>query len=182
MDNSNRPSFKGRRGKQRTVIEKFWDYVITQPETECWKWRGHRDEHGYPRIAPARSRRLENNPHGDRRSPLKGSRVSWEIHNGPIPEGLHVLHHCDNPECTNPKHLYVGTQVENLKDAYRRGRRKPNRLVVDGKVLCPRGHEKVLLPNQTNKYVCRICMASWSKRNPTKHAATQKRRKENACP
>ena len=50
-------------------------------------------------------------------------RVSHELHIGPIPEGLGVLHRCDNPPCTRPDHIYAGTQGRNLLDAYERGRR-----------------------------------------------------------
>ena len=51
-------------------------------------------------------------------------RVSWQIHNGKIPEGMCVLHHCDNPICVNPSHLYLGTYADNAKDREFRGRRK----------------------------------------------------------
>jgi HNH endonuclease len=51
------------------------------------------------------------------------SRASWLLHRGPIPEGLSVLHHCDEPLCTNPEHLYLGTQSQNMKDMWARARR-----------------------------------------------------------
>jgi hypothetical protein len=48
---------------------------------------------------------------------LKAHRVAWELLNGPIPNGLNVLHHCDNPVCVNAEsHLYLGTQKENIND------------------------------------------------------------------
>lgn len=49
-------------------------------------------------------------------------RVSWEMENGPIPDGLQVCHHCDNPPCVNPEHLFLGTQKNNLDDRNRKGR------------------------------------------------------------
>ena len=49
-------------------------------------------------------------------------RVSWELHNGPIPDGLFVLHKCDNHACVNPAHLYPGTQAQNVLDTRDRGR------------------------------------------------------------
>lgn len=49
-------------------------------------------------------------------------RLSHELHTGPIPDGLHVLHSCDNPPCVNPGHLRVGTRSENLSESVARGR------------------------------------------------------------
>jgi hypothetical protein len=48
--------------------------------------------------------------------------VSWELSNGPIPDGMQVNHHCDNPPCINPEHLYLGTQSQNMADMNARGR------------------------------------------------------------
>ena len=49
-------------------------------------------------------------------------RVAWELENGVIPSGLCVLHHCDNPSCSNPEHLFLGTNDENVADKVQKGR------------------------------------------------------------
>lgn len=65
---------------------------------------------------------------------LRANRLAWTLANGPIPEGLHVCHHCDNPPCCNPAHLFVGTRSDNLSDAARKGRLAGRRV--------PRGEEQ----------------------------------------
>lgn len=47
---------------------------------------------------------------------IKAHRASWVMHNGPVPDGMQVLHKCDNPRCVNPQHLFIGTQIDNMKD------------------------------------------------------------------
>lgn len=55
---------------------------------------------------------------------LSTHRLSWEAHNGPIPDGLQVLHQCDIPSCINPGHLFLGTNATNVEDKVRKGRTK----------------------------------------------------------
>jgi HNH endonuclease len=79
---------------------------------DCWSWRGSTSVHGYGRLH-----------RGARGEGIIGAhRASWLIHNGPIPEGMAVLHRCDNPPCSNPLHLFLGTQAENMFDAIAKDR------------------------------------------------------------
>ncbi len=55
---------------------------------------------------------------------VRAHRYAWEMANGPVPDGLAVLHHCDNPPCVNPAHLFLGTLGDNNKDRARKGRTK----------------------------------------------------------
>lgn len=81
-------------------------------ERGCWEWVGGRSKSGYGAC--------NRNVGGHRESLIH--RWSWYIHNGPIPDGMWVLHHCDNPPCCNPDHLFLGTQLDNLKDMINKGR------------------------------------------------------------
>lgn len=77
----------------------------------CWGWKGSKAHGGYPVM----SCRPEIGPD-------RGHRASWVIHKGLIPKGLFVCHSCDNPICTNPDHLWLGTQKENNDDKIRKCR------------------------------------------------------------
>jgi hypothetical protein len=93
--------------------EKYWRHVIRH--ADCWLWTGDTDRKGYGQI-----REQVNG----KRKWLKAHRVSWELHYGPIPSGKKILHKCDNPPCTRPDHLFLGTIKSNADDAVNKGRIK----------------------------------------------------------
>jgi len=88
----------------------------------CWEWQGWRNKYGYGQT--------ETFQHGTRKSWLV-HRLMWSLHNGPIPLGAYICHHCDNPSCCNPNHLYLGNQTTNMRDCVRRGRLRKNPLCGD---------------------------------------------------
>lgn len=107
--------------RNRTLAERFWAKVNKDGPTPahcpdlgpCWLWTGAKNAKGYGSIGSSGGRAGRN---------LYAHRVSWELHQGAIPNGLWVLHHCDNPPCINPAHLWLGTASDNMYDMTRKGR------------------------------------------------------------
>lgn len=95
--------------KRKSIEERFFEKVIIN-KGECWGWKGGLAHFGYGLMKV----RGKND---------RAHRISWRIHKGEIPKGKLVLHKCDNPICSNPEHLYLGTQSDNVKDIYNRNRR-----------------------------------------------------------
>lgn len=77
----------------------------------CWEWRGYRQSRGYGMLRVP-----------DLGKQVLVHRLAHELWTGPIPDGLEVLHSCDNPPCMNPAHLSVGTHAKNMGEASERGR------------------------------------------------------------
>jgi hypothetical protein len=96
------------------VIRRFWAKVDRRGPDECWPWIG-----GFGGT------RWGGKQYGVFRfegRTVTAHRVSWIIEHGPIPEGMRVLHECDNPPCVNPGDLFLGTQRDNIEDMVRKGR------------------------------------------------------------
>ncbi len=105
--------------------EKFLQFVV-QAEG-CWGWIGPLHNAGYGRLAHDKMELLAH-------------RIAYELFVGPIPDGMHVLHHCDNPPCMNPAHLFLGTHADNMRDMVvkgrsQRGERNGQSKLTEGQVL-----------------------------------------------
>ena len=90
------------------ATERFWPKVCMRGPDDCWEWLAGTNGRGYGFFYINGKQLLAH-------------RVSWEMVNGSIPDGLDVLHDCDNGLCINPRHLHLGTQAQNAKEAVARG-------------------------------------------------------------
>jgi hypothetical protein len=100
-------------------VVRFWSLVAVPREQgdlfggwgdACWLWRGDAlKEKGYGRMRV-------------RGHTIPAHRISFALANGVLPAGMLVCHHCDNPLCVNPAHLYAGTHQDNVRDMWARGR------------------------------------------------------------
>lgn len=95
----------------KPASERFWG-LFDRADIGCWVWRRNHTAAGYGQLRSG----------GKGEPVLYAHRLSWEIHFGPIPDGLFVCHHCDNPPCVRPDHLFLGTQADNVRDKIAKGR------------------------------------------------------------
>lgn len=89
--------------KFEPIAIRFWRYVTHREAEGCWLWAGCRNKKGYGALS------VNNRPKG-------AHVVSWELHFGPVPELMQVLHSCDVPACVRPAHLYLGSAADNSAD------------------------------------------------------------------
>lgn len=117
------PFVKGRispfKGIGPSLIELYEKYVIKN-ESGCWNWSGNKDKNGYGNFFY-------------RGKAIRAHRASWIINNKEIPNGLFVLHHCDNPPCTKIDHLWVGNSLDNNHDMIKKGRNRNGRKKINNK-------------------------------------------------
>lgn len=97
-----------------TLEDRSRKYSRLNAETGCIEWIGSKSKFGYGRV------RVGENI-------LSAHRAAWESVNGEIPDGLCVLHKCDNPPCINVDHLFLGTQADNVADMNAKGRQAVNK-------------------------------------------------------
>lgn len=91
------------------VIARFWAKVQVRSADECWDWIAAKNSSGYGSL-------------GVEKKTYAAHRISYQLANGDIPDGLQVLHRCDRPCCVNPDHLWLGTQADNMEDMTKKQR------------------------------------------------------------
>lgn len=121
---------RAKNGRIPATMSEMFERHVLRSETGCWSWNGSHNPAGY---GTARLACLQNKS-------ILAHRLSWLVNVGPIPDGMHVLHACDNPGCVRhePGHLFTGTNLDNIADRMAKGRpgsqvwkgkRPPNRVL-----------------------------------------------------
>ena len=93
---------------EEALLARFWAKVDQRGTEDCWPWTGSCDAKGYGSF-------------WNRGGTTRAHRLCWDITNGPA-GSRHVLHRCDNPRCCNPRHLWLGSNQDNVDDKMSKGR------------------------------------------------------------
>ena len=136
-------------------IKRFWSKVDKKLDRKCWNWIAYKDRDGYGQI-------------WFNRKMLLAHRFSWMIHFDSIPEGLLVCHKCDNKSCVNPNHLFLGTNKDNTKDMFDKGRAslRSGENQIQAK-LTYRKVKKIISLYRTKKYLQREIGIKFGVSQPT---------------
>lgn len=147
--------------KYAPPVDRFWDRVMPMMDDQgCWEWVGRRSRKGYGTFEV-----------GNRQ--VMATHFSWELHNGPKPPELQVLHRCDNPSCVNPAHLFLGTNQDNVRDREEKGRNKIHIAVAAAaakrvaRTHCPSGHPQDVWGRRWGAKqfrACYLCMKQRAKK------------------
>ena len=115
---------------KRPLKDRFWEKADIKGNGRCWEWKaGRHSKTGYAMF------------YDSNKVCTNASRTAWKLTFGNIPEGMFVCHHCDNPGCVNPHHLFLGIHTDNMRDKKFKGRQNnlkgekhPNHVLTEEQV------------------------------------------------
>lgn len=112
MAGKEKPSFWETSTKEEQMgrLKVSYEKYVIRNEDGCWGWKG------------TPSKPYGSLQYGGKYKTISAHRASWLLHKGEIPEGIFVCHKCDNPRCSNPEHLFLGTPTDNVLDMFKKGR------------------------------------------------------------
>jgi hypothetical protein len=141
---SNKSQFKSPEEITPNDIERFWNKVDRRSDDECWEWQaGHNGRYGLFTI---------------RHRKYYAHRIAYRITHGVVSD-LVVCHHCDNPRCVNPAHLFAGTQSDNLRDAIKKGRMHPPKSPQTQPTMRGENHPEAKLSNADVRQIRKLLKA-----------------------
>jgi len=144
----------------QSLQARFEAKIYREPATGCWLWTGA--NRGKLKYGIIRSTRTKSNPKGRY---LAAHRVAWELYRGPIPDGILICHTCDVHQCVNPSHLFLGTHLDNARDAIAKGRR-PSIKLTKSQV---EDIKQQLVNGSTVPYLARLYRVGFSNIHSIKH-------------
>lgn len=133
-------------------VQERFESKYTKDPSGCWLWQAYKDSDGYGQL------QVEGRSVG-------AHRVSWELTNGPIPEGIFVCHTCDVCSCVNPDHLFIGTHTDNMRDKVKKGRdfNLNKQMCIRGHMFDEKNTRQHMRPSGEWHRICKVCDALRSK-------------------
>jgi len=135
------------RGRSAIPIELRFHRHVQKRADGCWIWTSTRFRGGYGGVCVGLLR------NGTKKL-ARAHRIAWELRHGQIPQGMCVLHRCDNPPCVNPDHLFLGTHRDNIDDMIAKGRHVGGRRHGNG--LCGESNPYAKLTREKVAWIRRV--------------------------
>lgn len=164
-------------GNDLDRLPDYFSSKIAVRDSGCWEWTGARTPDGYGQAYRQLQKGVKNTK--------LAHRLVYMLLRGPIPPGLFACHHCDNPPCVNPDHIFLGDFTANSRDCVRKKRHMNSK-----KTHCKHGHEftpeNTRIWRKTGRRFCKMCSVirsidRWERIRP-KNAPRRRKRRDATIP